>query len=156
MKETPEKRPFDLYLLILLVFFQALSGLAGGFSLIIDPSGERLYMPAEKFLVGTPFNDYLIPGIILGFLLGIFPLIVFIGLLRRPNWPWADALNPYSNRHWAWAFSLYMGIMLVIWIDVQVMMIGYQNALQSIYAFVGITIVILTLLPAVMRYFRKD
>ena len=61
--------------------------------------------------------------------------------------------NIYKNRHWAWTYSLYIGIMLIIWIDVQVYLIGYGENLQTLYALEGMLIVILTLLPANMKYF---
>lgn len=148
-----KNRPFSLYLLAFLVLFQCGSGLLGGFSLIADPSGNSLQMPASEFLEGTPFNNYLAPGAILGILLGLFPLIVLIGLWRRPGWAWADKLNVYRHYHWAWAFSLYLGLMLIIWIDVQIAFIGGGHFLQTIYGLLGVAILIFALMPGVMQYF---
>ena len=58
--------------IITLVFllFLSLNAIGGGLFLITDPSGETIQIPVE-FLHGTPFNDYLIPGIILLFANGI-------------------------------------------------------------------------------------
>ena len=147
------KRPIGVYLLWLIMLFQSLSGLFGGFSLITDPSGGSLQMPLTM-LEGKPFHNYLIPGIILLLLLGVLPGLTFVGLLTRKQWRWAQGLNIYHNRHWSWTFSIYTGIMLILWIDFQVMLIGYGHFIQTLYALVGAAILILTLMPGTMRYYR--
>lgn len=61
------------FLNILLGSLQAingLSGLLGGYMLITDPSGEDLGLNPE-LLQNLPFRNYLIPGIILFFLIGV-------------------------------------------------------------------------------------
>ena len=46
--------------------------------------------------------------------------------------------------------ALVLGIALLIWITVEIFIIGYQESpLQLIYGFVGLLILILTLLPSV-------
>lgn len=148
------KQNISVYLLWLIMLFQSLSGLFGGFNLITDPSGGSLQMPLT-FLEGTPFDSFLIPGIILFLLLGLLPGITFIGLLTRKSWRWAESLNIYRNRHWSWTFSVYAGIMLILWIDFQVMLIGYGHFIQTLYALVGAAILIFTLVPGTMRYYRS-
>jgi hypothetical protein len=44
--------------------WQGLTGLAGGVALVADPSGRALGLPAG-WLEGTPFADYLVPGLVL-------------------------------------------------------------------------------------------
>ncbi len=146
--------PFTCYLLVALVLFQAVSGLIGGGALVLAPDGSLVQMPL-RFLEHTPFQNYLLPGLILLLLLGVFPAFVGIGLWARPDWAWAQRLNLYQDRHWAWTFALYLGFMLILWIDVQVMLIGYQNLLQTIYALLGVLLLILALWPPVMRYFES-
>ncbi len=130
---------WSLYTLMLLMGFQALSGLAGGFGLISDPTGTALGIP-HNWLAGSPFGDYLIPGIILFAVLGIFPAIVFVGLLRQSSWA-----------YWA---SLAVGAGLVIWIAVEIMVIGYHTdpPLQAIYGTVGVLMSALTLNPRLREY----
>ena len=41
-----------------------------------------------SMLEGSPFKDYLIPGLILLVVLGLFPLVVLYGLVRRRRWGW--------------------------------------------------------------------
>lgn len=114
-------------ILRLLVGFQGLSGLAGGFGLITNPTGEALGIPLE-WLDTTLFETYFIPGVILFFVLGIFPMACFIGLWKESTW--------------AIAGSFITGIALMIWIAVEIYMIGYHAnpPLQLIYGVTGILI----------------
>ena len=153
--EKQNKNGFSVYLLWIIVLFQAASGIYGGIALITDPTGESLNMPIT-FLQGTPFTNYLIPGLILFILLGMLPTITFFGLVSRKRWKWADALNIYSNKHWSWAFSLYISIMLIFWIDMQVMLIGYNHFIQTLYALVGLAMLVFALLPSVMRSYTRQ
>jgi hypothetical protein len=145
------KKPLALYLLVMLLAFQSMGGLFGGFSLVLSPSGNMMKMPASM-LEGSPFTTFLVPGLILLLVLGVLPGVVAYALLRQPVWKGAGVLNIYPGIHWAWTYSLYLGIMLVIWILVEIMWIGY-DILQTIYGLVGVVILILALLPANMRYF---
>jgi hypothetical protein len=146
-------KPIPVYILILLMLFQALSGIAGGLSLVIKPDGSILKMPLSS-LAGSSFKNFFIPGLCLFLLLGVLPTITCWGLFLKPKSGWFGSLNIYRNRHWAWAYSLYTGIMLILWIDVEVMVIGYGSILQVIYAILGILILILTLWPGCMKYYK--
>jgi hypothetical protein len=140
-------------LLTLLLALQALSGLWGGSFLLADPSGGLFKMPVEMMKQG-PFTNFFIPGLALFVLLGVVPAITLYGLIKRPHWKWAQHLNIYHNRHWSWAFSLYTGFMLIIWIDVQVAIIGFGSVLQAIYGITGLAITMLTLTPTVMNRYE--
>lgn len=135
---TPDKPPISFYALLTLLFFQSASGLYGGAALILNPTGNLLQMPTT-LLEGSPFQDFLLPGIILFTFLGVFPLIVFAGLWRR--------------KPWAWLGAVLVSMALIIWIGVQIAMIGYapEPPLQLIYGLVGIVLLILTQLPAVRK-----
>jgi hypothetical protein len=146
-----EKRPFSFYLLLILVSIQALGGIWGGLSLTLSPSGKIMHM-SVSMLEGSPFPNYLVPGLVLLFILGIFPAFLAYALVARPIWTWPEVLNIYRGIHWAWTFSLYLGIMLVIWILVEIMFIQ-QDILQTIFGLVGVVILILSLLPSNMRFF---
>jgi len=121
--------------------FQGLSGIAGGIGLVMDPTGRLIQMPLE-WLKSSPFNDYLIPGVILLTILGVFPLYVFYALLKK--------------QRSAWFGSLFVAIALIIWIGVEILIIGYysQPPLQLIYLIVGMAILILVLLPSVQNCYR--
>ena len=134
------KKPISVIVLMVSVFFQALSGLGGGAFLIADPTGETLNL-SLSFLFNSPFPDYLIPGIILFTVLGVYPLIVTAGLWKR--------------KYWGWLGSIFLGIALLIWIFVEILIIGYQSEppLQLIYGILGIVILFLTLLPGTKNFF---
>lgn len=102
--------------------FNALSALAGGFGLMADPSGENLQMHTY-WLKGTPFSDFLIPGII---------LFVVNGLGNTAGF----ALTVQKIR-FAPGIGIIFGAAMVIWIITQVVMIGYMSFLQPLYFTTG-------------------
>jgi len=133
--------PATVRLLRALMIFQGISGIFGGAVLIINPAGEWLGLPLA-WLNGSPFSDYLIPGLILFFILGLFPLAVSYFLRSPWRLPWFAALLT--------------GIALIIWLAVEIIIIGYQTEppLQLIYGVVGILILILAILPATVKYYN--
>jgi len=141
------------YLLIVLIVIIAISGVSGGVSLMVDPSGASIHLNTS-LLESTIFHNFLVPGIILFLLLGIFPFIAAFGLMTRKKSKFLNRFNPYKKKHWAWAYSLYCGIILVLWIDFQVMMIGGGYILQSIYATFGVIVIVLTLIPSTIRFYK--
>ncbi len=134
------RKSLSIYLLIIFVFLQALSGLIGGTLLLADPSGGKIGLPAF-WLEYSPFPDYLIPGLILFIILGIYPLIVAFGLIRD------------SKK--ALIAARLLGYALVIWIAVEIWIIGYQPEppLQLIYGILGIIIIILAYSASVTNYY---
>lgn len=152
---SAKRRPFALFVLVVLLFLQAAGAIYGGFCLVLDPTGGLLKM-GEEVLAKTPFGSFLIPGLILGLLLGLIPLMLIYPLLVKPQWKWAKALNIYKHQYWAWTYSLFTGIIIIIWIDVQIWLIGYSELIQTIIAALGILIVIFTLWPSVMKHFRRS
>ncbi len=144
------------YLLIFLLFFNALGAYYGSYMFISDPTGGAIQMPLDK-LQGTPFNDYLIPGIILLLVNGIFPTIAGIGLiLRQPMKP-ILGIYFFKKQLWAWSLALLSGMGLMIWIAVQIAMINHgapMDILQIIYGVLGFLIAGLSLQPSVQRYYK--
>ena len=150
IKSSPTS--FLLWLLMLIV---GCGSLYGGTNLILDPSGKRLQIPLF-FLTDSPFRSFLIPGLILFFVLGLFPLLSLYGLIFQPKIKALDWLNIYKQQHWGWTYALYTGIMLVIWMDVQIFWIGHSASVQSYFAFTGIIIIIVALLPGVQRKYTLN
>ncbi|MDO1446715.1 hypothetical protein Q0590_10660 [Rhodocytophaga aerolata] len=145
------KRPPELYFLFLLHLLLSLNALVGGGLLIAEPSGSLLGMSPD-WLRHTPFTTYLLPGLILFVMVGLFPLLTLFGLLLRANWPWVQVANIYSDKHWAWAYSLFSGIILLTWITVQQLITQYFW-LQPILLIMGLLILVFTLLPRVQQYY---
>ena len=136
-------RPAALYALLVLLTFQGLSGIAGGFGLVADPSGSSLGLPLD-WLEGSIFANYFAPGIVLLTVLGVLPLLSVAGLWLR------------SDRSHIAAAAL--GALLLIWLVVEVAVIGYQPwpPFQAVYSVVGIAIISLALTPAVRNAVRPS
>ena len=148
MKKSPVS-----YLLIFLIMAQTISALPAGWAMISDPSGAKLGM-ATEMLNHSPFPNFLIPGIILLIILGLFPAFIFYGLIKMPTFKLADKLNLYKKYHWAWTFSFYFGIILVMWINLQLFFLKEFFLLQFIYSTLGVLIIVLTHLPSTKRDYK--
>jgi len=116
------KRPL-VVLQAAIQFFVSLGALVSGTMLIVAPSGELLQAPREM-LAGSPFNDFLVPGIILVLINGVGQLVAGILTVRR---------HPLSG-----FIGFTFGAGLAIWIYVQVTIIGGGHILQHSYLALGI------------------
>ncbi len=143
----------EIYILILSVTFLSVGAIYGGFNLMNDPSGDSIKLPIT-LLEGTIFENYMIPGIILFLLLGFFPLFLIFPLIFKPKWPMINGLNIYKNYHWAWTYTVYTAIMLIIWINIQTMILGTGSVIQGSLGLLGVFILIISLMPATKRYYR--
>ena len=101
----------------------------------------------------SPFSNFLVPGMILLVLLGLYPMAVAYTLWRKPAWRWPDGLNPLKQMHWSWAASLSTGVILLVWITVQVLMLRSVAFLHVLYFVWGWVLIILTLAPGARQYY---
>ena len=65
-----------------LIAFQVISAVPAGWALISDPSGSKLGLP-KILLNQSPFENFMIPGLFLFFILGLVPLIILYGLITK-------------------------------------------------------------------------
>jgi hypothetical protein len=107
--------------------FLGLGALAGGIALVIRPDGSVMGFDTG-ILAGSPFADFLVPGIILGGLFGIGSLIV-VGL-GLAHWRIAPFL----------AFAI--GAAQMIWIPVQLSIIKQVSFLHPTMFAVGAVVAI--------------
>lgn len=113
-------------LLISLGIFQAFVGITAIVSsalLILFPSGSVFNAPIE-LLKSSPFSNFFIPGIILFSINGVGQIAASILTFRKHQ------LAGYTG-------ALF-GIALMIWIFIQVNMIGGGEFLQFLYFFIGV------------------
>ena len=141
-------------ILLILLGFLGVGAIGGGGVLIISPTGEMLGMPSSM-LEKSPFNSYLIPGIILFTVLGLIPLMLIIALIKKPKSKLADQFNFFKDMHWAWTYSLYIGFILIIWIQLQIVFIHTVHWLHTFYIFLAIIIIFIALLPQVRNLYKK-
>jgi len=154
MQKSHVSRSVVNWFLIVLLFFLGIGGIISGAMLFLSPQGKLLGMSTD-LLKGSPFPDFLIPGIILFLFVGVFQTFVAYGLLTRSVWKGPDIINPVKKYHWAWTASWAAGAIMLVWITVETALLGYVSALQPIIAIWGLVLIGLTLLPSVRRYYLR-
>ena len=103
--------------------FIVFSAFAGGIGFILDPSGKSIGMTIDM-LEKSPFMDFLIPGLILLIVLGAGNLL--------------GTILTFKRHHFSGSMAVLLGIVLVIWICVQVYWIGLGSFLQQLYLALGL------------------
>jgi hypothetical protein len=117
---------------VVLEIVLSIGALGGGLVLMIAPRGEIMPLPLSA-LAGSPFDTYFVPGLILFAVLGLGPLVAArLAWLRNP-------LAPTG--------AFVIGAGLLIWVVVEVAIIGYSNEppLQAIYAILGAAIMLVSI-----------
>jgi hypothetical protein len=108
---------------MVLLFFLGLSALPAAIVILSDPSGTNIGMPLD-LLDHTPFQDFLIPAILLGLFNGVMSLLFAILVLRK---------HPLQS----WMI-LFQGATLAVWLTVEVFMKIYYTFLTLPYYVVAI------------------
>jgi hypothetical protein len=119
-----------------------LSAILGGAQLVSDPTGAGAALPLE-WLQGSPFSDYLIPGLL---------LLVAVGLGTS-----LAAGATWLGFRRAGLLAMAAGLVLVVFILTEVWMVGWRTLLQPLFLVLGLLILALGLaaqrqtLPAALR-----
>lgn len=141
-------------ILVFLLAFLGLGAIGGGGALIISPSGKLLGGLPLSILENSPFDNFLVPGIILFFVLGLIPCLLVYALLKRPESKIAGYFNFFKDMYWAWSFSIYIAFGLIIWIQVETIFVQSVGWLQTFYMLYSIPIVFVALLPKVRTHYK--
>jgi len=149
-----KQKPFEVYLLIFFVSVQSLAAIYGGLNLLYDPTGISIRLPL-LLLKGTIFPDFFIPGLLLFLLIGLFPLLLIFPLISKPKWRGFNGLNIYEGYHWVWTYTLYNSIILISWINIQLIILDHGALIHGVVGILGTIILILTLLPSVRSFYRN-
>jgi len=125
---------------IVLVAFIGVSACFGGGLLIVDPSGRLLGL-STSMLETTPFESYLIPGIVLLTVIGVGSFLVMATIIRsNPIFPVLVTAD---------------GAVLTTWVIVQIAMIEVVLPQQLIIGFIGLLLVGVGVLQWNHRSVRK-
>jgi hypothetical protein len=103
--------------------FIGLGALGGGFMLVRDPSGSTLELPMS-LLEGSPFPDFIIPGMFLFAVNGVGSMI--------------GAGLSFTRRRYAQEIAIVLGVILVAWIVIQVVIISSFHWLHVLYFILGV------------------
>lgn len=113
------------YLLVIILVIVGLNGLAGGYYGLSGAEG----VPTE-WLAGNPFQTYFIPSLILIIAVAVPCLLAaYIVLTKRKSYP-------------LYAFAA--GILLLVWIIIQISIIGFVSWLQPAMFIAALLIVALS------------
>jgi hypothetical protein len=115
MRDQP--RPPRPIALVAVQLFIGVGALYGGGGLVADPSGAILGMPLA-LLAGSPFDDFLVPGLTLLLVNGVGSLV--------------GAALALARVRWAGALAMALGAFLAAWIVLQVLWIGPIAWLQPL------------------------
>ena len=118
------------YSLGALQLFIGITAVLGGFGLVSDPSGVTAKTPLE-WLKNSPFENYLVPGLILIIVIGGSHL--FGGVFS------------FSSSSFSPIITATCGIVLVLFMSMEIWFIGLRNLMQPLYLVLGAILVFLCL-----------
>ena len=152
-----KSRPVAVIVLMALEIILAFLGFASGITFLLDPSG-RTHGMDTVILETTPVRDFTLVGLFFVTCYGILPVLAMLGLWKLPRWRWTDVFNKWTGKNWAWTATAATGVILIVWIAVEVMLIGSPNGfprfLQVMMALMGIVILALAMLPSVRTFMK--
>ncbi len=108
----------------ILQIFVGITAVLGGFGLVSDPTGTKMSVPLE-LLKNSPFNTYLIPGLVLLIVNGAGNIL-------------AGMFTFFHSRH-AVKLAVFFGAFLTLYMAIEVWFIGLQNFSQPSYFILGVT-----------------
>ncbi|MBK7429478.1 MAG: hypothetical protein IPI62_00670 [Bacteroidetes bacterium] len=111
-----------------LLLFNGIGAIYGGGNLIMHPDGSSLGITTE-WLKYSPFDNFLIPGIILFVVNGLLSLFVLIAVI--------------TNSRFRGKLIFAEGVLLCGWILIQMIMLREVNFLHITLGSVGILLVII-------------
>lgn len=141
-------------ILLVLLAFLGLGAIGGGGALIVSPTGKLIGMPLTM-LENSPFNNFFVPGIILFSILGIAPIILIFFLLKRTENKLAEKINFFTDMHWSWTYIIYTAFALIIWIQVEMILLRAVHWAHTLYMFLAVAIIFVALLPQVRNLYKK-
>lgn len=128
-------KQFIQFTLGILLSMVSIGAIVGGSTLMISSLNESMdimKMPIEYLDEIPLINSWFIPGLVLFSLIGI-------------GNGWAALICFRSKHQSACLAGLILGIILVLWIGIQILLIGYVSVLQPIFGGIGLLEIILAI-----------
>ena len=115
--------------LIVLTAFVTLTAIAGGMLLIMDQEGTSLHL-TTPMLKNTPFDNYLMPGIL---------LIALVGGVNG-----AALVSQLTKSSLTFRWTIAGAVVLIVWTIIQMLIFSGASWLQVLFLFIGMFLVLLT------------
>jgi hypothetical protein len=128
-------RPTSVKLLIFIELFIAVLGLATGVNLLSDPSGVSIGLDVLKDKI--PFQNLALLGLWFVGPYGVLPAALGYGFSRGKQWAWKPALG--------------LAIVLIIWVLIQIPMVG-RSYLQLVFGLIALLTIFLLYRPNTLEY----
>lgn len=103
--------------------FTAIGAIPAGYSMLKDTTGISIGMSPE-ILARSPLDSFLLPGLFLLFINGFANLVA--------------AILSFSRNRYAGHAGLFLGIVLTLWIIIQVWWISLSSILQPLFLIIGL------------------
>ena len=111
------------YILGSLQAFTAIGAIPAGIGYLMDTSGQGMGASTE-LLANSPLNSFLLPGLFLLFVNGLAHLV--------------GAYLSFTRNRFAGHAGLILGIVLTVWIIIQVAWISLSSVLQPLFLLIGL------------------
>jgi hypothetical protein len=111
------------YILLAIQILVAIAAIPAGILFLIDPTGHKNGI-SSAILANSPFIDFFIPGLI---------LFLFIGMGS-----FSGTVITILRKEVSGFIGIVIGIILMVWIVLQVYWIGYSSFLQPLFFFLGL------------------
>jgi hypothetical protein len=134
-EEKRRTRTAVIYGLIAIELTIAILGIASGASLLVDPSGKGMGLDVVRDKI--PFQNLALLGL---WFVGPYGLL-----------PAALAFGFWTGKPWAWRPALILAVVELIWVLVQIPLVG-PSILQLVIGAIALATLYLLYRPTVMRY----
>jgi len=132
-------RSIGVWLLFVALGQLSVRALVGGSALLLDPSGSMVGLSVGT-LSGTPFRNFIVPGVLLVAVFGLLPAAVTYAL--------------YTGQRWGRPATVVLAIALTGWVLVEVV-VGFVRPTVYLNLATAAALVVLSVHPAVRREDRS-
>ena len=101
----------------------AIGALGAGYAMITDPSGDSLGLPTS-LLSDSPFESYMIPGVV---------LFAVHGLFRG-----GASITAFLKKKYSGLLGVITGLLMIGWLIFQIYWIGFFPVMQLLYMGFGV------------------